>query len=99
MRHARIQRVHQRGTFLKDPNPRVAMAMNPPLVTLGPTEPPRQFEIVFDLFHLGFAYEQAREDTDHHSGHVLVNHVLGALAAIAQLLVLLLATRLPPLSD
>ncbi len=35
VRDMRIQRMHQRRPLLNDPNPRMAVAVNPPLVTLG----------------------------------------------------------------
>ena len=44
--------MHQRRPFLNDPNPRVAVTVNPPLVTLGQAEPPLQIEIVLDLLEL-----------------------------------------------
>jgi hypothetical protein len=50
MRPVGIQRVHQRRTFLNDPHPGVAMAMNPPLMALGQAKPPLQIEIVLDPF-------------------------------------------------
>ena len=92
----RIQRVHQRRPFLNDPNPRVAVAMDPSLMALGPAEPPLQIEIVFDPIHRDPSHEQPGEEAEHHSGHLLMDRLLRALEAIDQLLELLLTSRAIP---
>lgn len=98
MRHVRIQRVDQRGPFLNDPNPRVAVTVDPPLVALGQAEPPLQVEIVLDLLELSFTHEQPGEETDHHPGHWRTDRILGALEPIDQRLELPLAVRAAPSS-
>jgi hypothetical protein len=82
---------------LNDPNPRMATSVESPLVTLGQAEPPLQFEIVADLLEHGLADKEARDETDHDPGHLLVNWITGTLEARGQLLELLLAPRAPPL--
>ena len=94
----RVQGMHQRRAFQNDANPRVAMAVDPPLVTLGQAKPPLQIEIVLDLLKLALAHEQAGEKADHHLGHLLVNRVPGLLESIDQLLELLLPLRAAPRS-
>ena len=88
-----IQSMHQRRPFQNDANPRVAMTVDPPLVTLGQAKPSLQIEIILDLFKLALADEKAGEEADHHRGHVLANRILGRLELIDQLLELLLAIR------
>jgi hypothetical protein len=46
----RIQRVHQRGAFQDQPYARVAMAVDPPFVTLRQPKPTFQIEIIPDPF-------------------------------------------------
>jgi len=57
VRQVRIQRMDQRWPLLNDSNPRVAMAVNSPLVALGQAEPPFQVEVVADLVKRGLADE------------------------------------------
>src|SRR5215210_1646241 len=75
----------------------MATTVDPPLVTLGQAKPSLQIEIVADLLERGLADEKARDETDHHLGHLVVNRITGALEARGQLLELLLATRALPL--
>src|SRR5262249_61135760 len=84
VRHVRIQRVDQRGPFLNDPNPRVAVTVDPPLVALGQTEPPLQAEIIFDLLELSFPHEQPGEGTDHHPSHWGTDRIVSALTPMYQ---------------
>jgi hypothetical protein len=98
MRCVRIQCVDHRRPFLNDPNPRVAMTVDPPLVTFGQPKPSFKIEIVLDLFKLALADEKAGEEANHHLDHVLANRILGWLESINQLFVLLLAIRAIPLS-
>jgi hypothetical protein len=86
-----VQRMHQRRPFLNDPDPRMAVTVDPPLVTLGQAKPPLQIEIVPDEFKRALADEQAGEKTHHHADHLLVNGVLRTLEASDQVLELLLA--------
>jgi hypothetical protein len=97
VRHVRVQRMHHRRPFLNDPNPRMATTVEPPLVTLGQAEPPLQIEIVADPRERALADKQARNETDHDSGHLAVNRIPGPLEARRQLLKLLLAPRALPL--
>ena len=86
--------MHQRRPFLNDPNPRVAVTVDPPLVTLGQAEPPLQIEIVPDRFILLLADEQPGQEAEHHRRHPVADRILGRLEAIDQRLELLL-----PLGD
>jgi hypothetical protein len=79
-----VQGMHQRGAFQNNANPRVAMAVNPPLMTLGQAKPPLQIEVVLDLHKHAFAHEQAGEKADHHLGHLFVNRVPGLLESLDQ---------------
>src|SRR5512135_617359 len=83
----------QGGPLLHDPNARVAMPVDPPLVALGQAEPPFQIEIVSDRRQLGAADEQARQEAQHDPGEVLVDRTLLALETTGQRLKLLLSTR------
>ena len=93
-----VQGVDQGGPLLNNPNARVAMAVNPPLVALGQAKPPFQIEIVSDLGELGSADEQASQEAQHDRGEVLANLVLLLPEATGQRLKLLLATRNFPAS-
>ena len=92
-----VQRVHHRRSFLDNPNPRVAMAVDPPLVALGQAEPPLQIEIVAESLEDRLADKQARDETEHDPGHLLVNRITGVLEARGQRLELPLAARAIPL--
>jgi len=81
-----VQRMHQRGPLHNDTNPRVAMTVDPALVTLGEAKPALQVEIVADRFELAFADEQASLKAAHHLDHLLMNRLLGVLEALAQFL-------------
>jgi hypothetical protein len=85
--------MHQRRSFLNDPNPGVAVTVNPPLVTLGQAEPPLQIEIVPDRLELPCAHEQPGDKADHHPGHRRADRILTLLEPIDQLLELFLAVR------
>jgi len=93
MRHVRIQCVDHRRPFLNDSNPRVAMTVDPPLMTLGQPKPSFKIEIVLDLFKLALADEKAGEEANHHLGHVLANRILSWLEFINQLFELFSAIR------
>jgi hypothetical protein len=81
---------------LNDPNPRVAVTVNPPFVTLGQAEPPLEIEIVLDFLELPLAHEPPGEGADHHPGHLLTDRFPAALESIDQRLELLLAVRATP---
>src|SRR6478609_3069376 len=85
--------MHQRRPFLNDPDPRVAVTVDSPLVTLGQAEPPLQIEIVPDRLELPFAHEQPGEEADHHPGHRRMDRIRTLLEPIDQLLELFLAVR------
>ena len=91
MRRVRSQCVDHRRPFLNDSNSRVAVAVDPPLMTLGQPKPSFKIEIVLDLFKLPLADEKAGEEANHHRGHVQANRVLGPLESIDQCLELFLA--------
>ena len=48
---------------MNDPNPRVAMAVDPPLVALRQAKPTLQIEIVLDLLKLAVADEKAGRES------------------------------------
>ena len=52
--------MHQRRSLQDQSDPRVAMTVNPPLVTLGQAKPTLQIEIIPDRFILLLAHEEAR---------------------------------------
>src|SRR3982751_2532965 len=83
--------MHQRRSVQDQPNPRVAMTVDPPLVTLRQAEPPLQIEIVPDRFILLLADEEAGQEAEHHRRHAVADRILGRLEAIDQRLELLLA--------
>ena len=58
----RIQCVDHRRPFLNDANSRVAMAVDPPLMTLRQPKPSFQIQIVLDLLKLAVADEKAGEE-------------------------------------
>lgn len=91
MRYMGIQSMHQRGTLDNDANPRVATAVNAPLMTLGQTKPTLQFEVVFDLLERAGADEQAGGEAVHDLGHVLMHGIPHRLEAFGQCFKLLLA--------
>src|SRR4051812_33749927 len=93
MRRVRVQGRHQRRSVQDQANPRVAMAVDPPLVTLGQAKPPLQIEIVLDRFILLLADEEAGTETEHHRGHAVTDRILGRLEVIDQRLELLLPLR------
>src|SRR4051794_12521960 len=90
MRRVRVQGKHQRRSVQDQPDPRVAMTVDPPLVTLGQAKPPLQIEIIPDRFILLLADEQAGEEAEHHRGHAVADRILRRLEAIDQRLELLL---------
>src|SRR5271155_3915852 len=93
MHHVRIQGVDQRRPFLNDANSGVAMTMDPTLVTLGQAKPSLKIEVIFEFLKLVLADEKAREEADHHLGHVLANRIISLLEFLTQLLEFLLAIR------
>src|SRR5947209_7140938 len=84
MRGVCVQSMHQRWSLQNEANPRVAMTVDPPLVTLGQAKPPLEIEVVLDLFRRALADEKAREKAHHHRGHLVVNRVYCTLEAIDQ---------------
>ena len=87
----RIQSMHQRGSFQHHPNPHVAMAVDPPLVTLRQSKPTLQIEIILDRFKRLLAHEEALKETEHHRGHVVTDRIFGLLELVDQPLELFLA--------
>jgi hypothetical protein len=98
MRGVGVQSMHQSRALQNDANPRVAMTVDPPLVTLGQAKPPLQIEIVSDLLELPLADEQAGEEARHHLDHLPVDRVLRPREAIDQPFERLLPLRVTPLS-
>ena len=90
MSRVRVQRGHQRRSVQNQANPRVAMAMNPTLVTLGQPKPTLHVQIILDRFILRVAHEQAGKEAEHQRGHPVADRILGRLEAIDQCLELLL---------
>ena len=85
--------MHQRRSFLNNPNARVAMPVDPTLVALGRAGPPFQIEIVANRGKLGPAGEQASQKAQHDLGYLLVDRILLGLEVRRQRLELLPATR------
>ena len=84
MRRVGVEGVHQRRSFLNDADPRMAVAVDPPLVTLGQAKPTLQIQVVADRFELAGADEQAGQEAGHHLDHLPVNRVLRPREAIDQ---------------
>jgi len=85
-----VQSMHQRRPLQHDPNPRVTMAVDATLVTLGYAKPTLQIEIVSDVLEDPWAHEEARHKAQHHLGHLLVNRLARTLETLPQFL------ELPP---
>jgi hypothetical protein len=98
MRRVGVESRHQRGSFENDANPRVAMTVDPPLVTLGQAKPALQIEVVPDLFKLALAHEKTGEKARHHLDHLTVNRILRTLESIDQSFKRLLPILAGPLS-
>ena len=82
----RVQHQDQRGPFLHDPDPRVAMAVNPPLVALRQAKPPLEVEIVEDLSDVVTTSEQTATERHHQPHHVVMNRIGSLRESSAQLL-------------
>jgi hypothetical protein len=93
-----VEGMHQRGSFQDNPNPGVAMAVDPSFVTLGQAKPTLQIEIVSDLLKLALAHEKAGEKARHHLDHLPVNRVLLMGESIDQFFKRLLPLGPGPLS-
>src|SRR3954447_16086167 len=87
-----IQGMDLCGSLLNNPNARVAVAVNPPLVALGQAEPAFQIEIVSDPGELGPTDEEAGQEAQHDRGEVPVDLVRLVLEVADQCHKLLLAT-------
>src|ERR1019366_888657 len=85
-----VQGMHQRRSVQNQANPRVAMTVNPPFVTLGQAKPPLQIEVIPDRFVLLLADEKAGKEAEHYCGHAVTDRILGLLELINQRLELLL---------
>jgi hypothetical protein len=77
-----VQGMDQRRAFHHEADPRVAMAVDPPLVTLRQAEPTLQLQVVADLLVSPLADEQTGQKACHHHGHLSVNRVIGLPEAI-----------------
>ena len=93
MRRVGVQGMHQRWSVQNQTNPRVAMTVNPPLVTLGQAKPSLQIEMIPDRFILLLADEKAGKEAEHHRGHAVTDRILGRLELIDQRLEPLLTFR------
>src|SRR5262249_21180774 len=82
----RIQGMNQRRSPLNHPNPPVAVAVNPPLRTLGQAEPALQIEIVPDRLELSLTPESPGPEADPHTGHLLTDRIRTGLEPIDPLL-------------
>src|SRR5271165_4035872 len=98
MRRVCIQGVDHRRPFLNDAYPRMAMTVDPTLVTLGQAKPSLQIEVVFEFLKRVLADETAREEAHHHLGHVRANRIISLLEFLSQLFEFLLAIRAIPRS-
>src|SRR5262249_46664621 len=67
-----IQGQQQRRSFLDDPNPRMARAVDPTLMPLGQGEPPLQVEVVWDVVQVVPAGEEAGSEAAHHIDYMLM---------------------------
>ena len=76
-----VQRVHQCRPFLDDSHSRVAMAVNPTLMSLGQAEPALQIEIVVDRIEGIIASKEADAEAPHQSSHLLVDRIAVAVKA------------------
>lgn len=79
-----VQGMHQRRSVQNQANPRVAVTVNPPLVTLGQAKPALQIEVIPDRFILLLADEKAVKEAEHHRGHAVADRILGRLELIDQ---------------
>ena len=91
MRSVSVEGMYQRRSLENEPNPCVAMSVNPPLVALGQAKPPLEIEIVLDCFIRLVANEQAGHEAKHHCGHAVADRIVGGLELIDQGLELLLS--------
>jgi hypothetical protein len=71
-----IQRMDQRRSFLDDPNPGVATAVDPTLMPLGQPEPTLQIQVVLHIVNIVSADEEAGPEAPHHAGHLPVDRVV-----------------------
>jgi hypothetical protein len=92
-----VQRQEQGRTLLHHADARVSMAVDPALMTLGPAEPPLQFQVVLRQVRPVTADEEARLEARHHCGEVLPNRVAVGLEAIPQRLELSLPLETTPM--
>jgi len=93
-----VEGMHQRWSFQDDPNPGVAMAVDPSFMTLGQAKPALQIEVVSDLFKLALAHEKTGEKARHHLDHLPVNRVLFTGESFDQFFKRLLPLGAGPLS-
>ena len=70
-----VQRMHHRRPFLDDPNPRVAVAVDPTLMPLGHAEPPLQVQVVLYRREVIPAGEKADAEAVHQVGHGLMSRI------------------------
>ena len=67
----RVQRGHERRTFLNDPYARVAAPVDPTFVSFGTTEESLEVEIVVGQIRVVSADEKAGGERRHRGGHDL----------------------------
>jgi hypothetical protein len=79
MRRLGVQGMHPRRSVQNQANPRVAVTVDSPFVTLGHAKPALPIEVVPDRFLLLLADEEAGKDAEHHPGHALADRILGLL--------------------
>jgi hypothetical protein len=77
-----VQRMDQRRSFLDDPNPGVAVAVDPTLRPLGQPEPTLQIPGVLHIVRDVSAGEEAGPEAPHHAGHRLADRVLVSSEAL-----------------
>ncbi len=83
-----IQCQQQGRPLLHNPDTRVPVAVDPPLVTLGPAEPALQLQVVLRQFRFITADEQPTLEARHDRGEVLPDRGTVGLEVIPQGLVL-----------
>ncbi len=77
-----VQRMHHRWSFLDDPHPRMAMAVDPTLMPLGQAKPALQIKVVSDVIQVVLASKEAHAEALHQTGHLLVDRITVAVESI-----------------
>jgi hypothetical protein len=84
MRHMRIERRQQRGAFVDEADPSVAVAMNAALVAFRVSKPAFEVEVVLWEVRVVTSYKQAWLKTRQHPTHVLPPRIVTPLELLPQ---------------